>query len=200
MMTNLDEFYGEDLRAFRPTVKFWDGFSVFQLNQVDLEVMPDKLRPKKLVDPTGGELPDSMDPFEYWDKIRRATTRAHTKFLHATYGGNPGWHTILTAHQNEEKDKKGNPLGSYRASIMGASRNAVLAEYDLVINTSLEDKMKMVGKKIQTTSEYTYRLKGSSAKVEVKNRGFDLPGEMPADFREVWKVIAGGNLAPAPGV
>lgn len=186
ILLTLEESYGNALRAFKPTVRVWEGFSVFQQVSVDFEIMPDKLRPKKVTASDGSEADDSMDPRSYWDKVRRATMRVHDRFLAMTYEGNPGWHTILTCHEDEDKDQKGNPLGRFHMAIQGGGRRSVAGEYDLILRTLKRETVGAGGRK------FTYHYEVESAKFpDLKQRGFGLEGEMPADFGKVWAVVTG---------
>lgn len=188
ILAKLDDYYGDALRDLKPTVKVWDGFSVFQTIGVDTEVMPDKLKAKKITDAQGNETDDSLDPFAYWDKIKRGTGRIHDKFLGATYHGNPGWHTLLTCHEDEDKDRTGKPLGKFHPEIKGGGRKSVLAEYDLVVRTKKDESQVLIDGKLEKRYSYSYQLEGAN-NVEVKNRGWDLPPEMPADFGRVWRTV-----------
>jgi len=155
------------LKKFSPTVIVWEGFSTFQLTQIDLEVMPDMLRPQ--------------DRFDYWDRIRRGTIRIHDRFLACGQGQ---WHHILTCHEDDPTEREGaGAADKKRALVQGSAKKAVYAGYDLILRMYVEEDL-------LDASKRTFRYQtGAVDRVEVKNRGFDIPSAGEMDMKEIWKKI-----------
>lgn len=181
LWTDPYRWYSKELAKLDPTVVIWEGFSYFQTVAIDEEVMPDNLRASK---------EEGMDPFEFWDRVRRATTRVHDKFLkchgRAEDGSQKLWHHVLTCHQGDPREEKSTGLLKTKAAIQGQAAKMISAAYDLVIQMYVKQGLGLE----EGESPYRYRCVGASEEFEVKSRGFDLgfdgAGEMPADFAKVW--------------
>lgn len=176
------KYFDEALTKLDPTIAVWEGFSAFQVHLVDEYIMPDELRPEK-------EL--GLDPFVYWDKVRRATQRVHGKFL-ATHGREHGWHHILTCHESDPQDedlKQKKAAKKRRAWIVGQSAKLVEAAYDLIIQCYSEEEFDP--NTMTSKLKYQYRLRGVSDNVSVKSRGYAVDDTMPASMATLWKAVKG---------
>lgn len=182
LWTDPYRWYKAPLDALDPTVVVWEGFSYLQTQGIDEEVMPDDLRASK---------DEGVDPYVFWDKVRRATIRIHDKFLNshgrAADGSQKLWHHILTCHQTDPKEDKVSGIIKTKAQIQGQAFKAVQGAYDLVLQMYVRQGL-MLG---ADESPYRYRCVGGSDEFEVKSRGFDLGfdenGETAADFAKVWE-------------
>lgn len=191
-----------DLTDFNPDWLVWEGFSTFQMAQVDDEL-------------TESLTIDDEERWTHWAGVRRGTIRALAYFLSARDPRGKRWHKYLTCLEGDEREVskakkafsgasaglsieetlkkaaeqaekkpaggKGGTTGARAPLIQGSSQALLPAGFDLVLEmVRLSDGPNM---------KYTYNSTGVEG-IKAKNRGFGLDPSMSADFGELWKRIA----------
>lgn len=173
-------FLEAEITALNPTVLVWEGFSTAQIVYIDEDILGDDLRPSS----------DGEDKYAYWDKVRRATTRLLDAYLNA-HGREHPWHKYVTLDIEQEKDKKGNDLLSRRYMVRGQARKMFPKGFDIIVEAYIHTPDPLKPSKI----EYRYRVAGDPKDVTVKNRGYNVPADGPADMRVVWQALTGQRAA-----
>lgn len=180
-----------ELREFKPTTLVWEGLSNFQSSHVFNHLLGDS-----------SDIEDVYpDPRKFWGEVGRIMRLAHYDFQTLS-DPDYDWNHILTVHDKEEwaKDEKGNrakgatkPL-SITFNLAGSAGNDIGSAYDLVIRTRKDEKTNMANPMGAPIITHMYQVSAGSEKATVKNRGFNLPDEFPADMVRVWKEVKKGEL------
>lgn len=183
--------------AFDPTVSVWEGLSPFQQNYIDMEILKDEDE-----DPTEASL-DEEDRWEYYRKLKRATTRAVDRFiLMPGPRGNllPKIITVLEGVEKSKDDKgkwikkKDSLTGHERrgALIAGAAEALLMPVFDVVVEAFLEERKNTDPLSQEPDPPPLFRYKCvQRGDVIGKNRFGNLPEVMEADPVKFWAAIGG---------
>jgi hypothetical protein len=194
-LTNPAAFFPE-IYDFDPDFIVWDGFSSFQL--IDLqEYVGEMMLPGNSSE---GESSGLQLDQRKWGMVKNATVRKLDKFLSLS---NPRsekpWHKIVTSH--ESLTMKGGATGSVAVEkkeplLSGAGGKVILGGFDLIFRTfARKDRDKQGAEMDDTGASYFYSIEPGENTV-AKNRGFKFTNEkgevastVPGDMGKVWKEI-----------
>lgn len=180
----------EDIYDFDPDFLVWDGFSLYQNNDLMASV-GESIATEAAMSGNLAKLSDSRaagNKFETqdWQVIRNETLKVIDAFcaLHNKKTGKV-WHKIITALEKVASKPGGGGLIEQKSPfVSGAGGFFMGGAFDLIIRTvARTDKDGEVGDRI-----YEYVIAGNQTN-SVKNRGFILPPVMNASMRALWTEI-----------
>ena len=197
----VDEFlkdptiYYPEIYDWDPDFIAWDSFSGFQ--QIDLQQFVGDMTPQRSEGNTKGvsEQRDSglMMDQQDWGMVRNATVRMMDKFMALN---NPVtgkvWHKIVMCHENSrvKSDQSGVTVRDIKEPLLqGAGGKIVVGAFDLILRTYAK-----TAKDDDETSDgngrsYWYTIEPGQ-NVIAKNRGFQIPANMPGNFTSLWESLA----------
>lgn len=173
-----------DIYEFDPDIVVWEGFSGFQLYQLDsavLEMPANRKEGKANVSEQrdAGLVAEQTD----WGAIKRGTIDAIGDFMKLhNYRTGKAWHKYMTCLESEPDDRN----DKRRPLLQGAAGKLLEAMFDIIIE----------GKRISKPGEkpgqfkisYQYNCVGHD-KLVAKSRGYKLDPEEPADMNLLWAKI-----------
>lgn len=173
----------DNVYSFDPDWIVWEGFSGYQLHQVDTKVSGmtaqrgdgGKAISEQRLEGLRLEQTD-------WDAVKRATLRPLNNFLNLhNFKTGKAWHKYVTAHETEPTDK--NPR--WRPLLQGAAGKLLENAFDIIIET---EKYMMPGKAGEP-QKVGFRYKTCGHDIMTKSRGYNLLENEEADFSKLWVKI-----------
>jgi hypothetical protein len=162
-----------EIYDWNPDVITWDTFSGFQ--QIDVMEHVEGL---------------GLTTEQFWGEVRKATINPLDKFLNLNNNVNGKiWHKIVMCHENEKskskRDGASETILTREPLIQGSAGKIAMGAFDLIIRTYVTSKVEDEDSVDVNKRAYRYTIEPAS-NVVAKNRGFDLPPNMPAKFDQVW--------------
>ncbi len=182
-----------DIYTFDPDVLFWDGLSAFQQNDLETYIGGlDALRSGRGTSVVTEQREEGLVLEQSdWGAVRTGTLQPLNQFLelHNVVTGKL-WSKVVTLQEDTKSDygPDGKPVpGTAKTGplLHGAARKIASAGFSVV----LQAKKTTFGDK--TTFEYV----NAGAQLMVKDRGYEVPARMEADFGKLWL----GHIAPKIG-
>lgn len=168
-----------DIWSFNPDMIVWEGFSSFQLNQIDEYVLTQEDR-AEIKDDTG-----LRSGRQDWGSIYRATRRALQKFINLASPTGKPLHKFMTCLEATSSGDYGTATGSAvkteRGPLLDGKAKAMIApSFSLVLISRLVTEGK--------ETVYKYQTRGDDGMI-AGTRGHALQAMENADMREIWKKI-----------
>jgi hypothetical protein len=187
--------YFPDFYEWSPDFIFWDGFGYAQqtdimqkagemiVEQQDID-NENSSKQREVSEMRGEGIKFTLADYQV---LRNLTVRVVKGFcgIHNKKTGKM-IHKIFTVQESMKSKKKDGDSGptselvdSFEPMLTGAGGVLTCGAFDLIIRTD----------KNGDGTAYTYTIE-EGKKAKTKKRGFNLPRTMPADFYEVWKIVA----------
>lgn len=181
---DLSDLGFKDIYAFDPDIIVWEGFSGFQLYQLDskvLDMAPNRKEGKTNVSEQreAGLVAEQTD----WGAIKRGTIDAIGDFmkLHNHFTGK-AWHKYMTCLESEPDDK--NP--KRRPLLQGAAGKLLEAMFDIIIEAKRKEVAGSEPGKPKIV--YSYNCVGHDG-LCAKSRGYKLDAVETPDMLKLWTKI-----------
>jgi hypothetical protein len=186
--------FWEDVYDWAPDFIFWDGFGYAQANDISEKAGEMIVEQQDIDNSKPGarqvEISESRAEgvkFQVADYlVLRSLTIRVVKAFCSLHNKKTGQiiHKIVTVQEAIKSKKKDGEMSSELVDSMqpmltGAGGVLTCGAFDLIIRTE----------KSPDGKNFNYIIEGGK-QMSTKKRGFNLPDKMPADFYEVWKIIA----------
>ena len=176
----VSDFFEKQLAPWTPDIDCWDGFTSFQIVNVDEHVLAMESKEMKNNELREAGLHAGQQD---WGAIKRATMRPVSMWMNKTWGGKKV-HKVVTCAEQEWEDESGfGKITRVRPYLQGAAAKVICAPFDLVLRTTR--------RKVDGKLQHCYTTRDESGKVFTKRRGMDLVDDGAADPVAAWDQLLG---------